>query len=144
VASATAAPLVNEGSTVALDGTGSSDPDGDPLTYQWTQTDGPTVPLTNATSAQASFVAPAVKRAGATLIFQLTVSDGLASASTSVTVSVADVNQPPSADAGPAQTVPEGTLVMLDGSGSRDPDGDLLTYQWTQTDGPAVPLDVTD
>ncbi len=40
-------------------------------------------------------------------------------------------NQAPVADAGSDRTVTTGTLVMLDGSGSSDPDGDPLTYQWT-------------
>lgn len=31
-----------------------------------------------------------------------------------------------------------GALVTLDGGGSRDPDGDPLTYRWTQTGGPSV------
>lgn len=78
------------------------------------------------------------------MTFRLSVSAGLASASTSVTVSVDDVNRLPIADAGLPQTVPEGTRVVLDGSASYDLDGDPLTYQWTQTAGPLVPLDVTD
>lgn len=49
-------------------------------------------------------------------------------------------NSIPVADAGPDQIgVPAGT-IRLDGSGSYDPDGDPLTYEWTQLAGPAVPL----
>jgi len=49
-------------------------------------------------------------------------------------------NAPPTADAGPDQGKNVSTLVTLDGSGSSDPDGDPLTYAWTQTDGSAVTI----
>ena len=45
-------------------------------------------------------------------------------------------NQPPVAEAGPTQAVSPGTLVELDGSGSRDPEGEDLTFRWEQTSGP--------
>lgn len=52
-----------------------------------------------------------------------------------------DVNRPPVADAGPAQTVatssPSGASVTLDGSGSSDPDGDALSYAWSGAFGAA-------
>jgi len=53
-------------------------------------------------------------------------------------------NEPPVAEAGPDQTVNEGELVTLSGSASVDPDDDPLTFQWTQSAGPAVTLDITD
>ena len=40
-------------------------------------------------------------------------------------------NTPPVADAGPDQTVQVTDTVQLDGSGSTDVDGDLLTFSWT-------------
>ena len=50
------------------------------------------------------------------------------------------INTPPSADAGTDQSVDEQTTIVLDGSGSRDVDGDSLTYSWTQTAGTSVVL----
>src|SRR5262249_4036570 len=44
------------------------------------------------------------------------------------------------ADAGPNQTVTGNVTVTLDGSRSYDPDGDPLTYQWTQESGPPVTI----
>ncbi len=46
----------------------------------------------------------------------------------------------PGADAGPNQSVASGASVTLDGSGSSDPLGHSLSYEWTQTAGPTVAL----
>ena len=47
---------------------------------------------------------------------------------------------PPTADAGPDQTVRTGRTVYLDGTGSFDPDGYSLTYSWSQILGRTVTL----
>jgi choice-of-anchor B domain-containing protein len=74
---------VNGGSNVTLDGSGSNDPDGDTLSYQWTQVTGTNVTLNNANTASASFTAPTVN-SDTLLRFDLTVSDsgGLSDTST--------------------------------------------------------------
>ena len=52
----------------------------------------------------------------------------------------AAVNERPVADAGPDQTVTEGVLVTLDGSGSTDTEGGALLYSWVQASGETVTL----
>ena len=46
-----------DGGTIVLDGSRSSDPDGDPITFAWEQEGGPAVPLSAPHAAQTSFVA---------------------------------------------------------------------------------------
>ena len=50
-----------EGSIVTLDGIGSSSPDGDPITYSWTQIC-TKVKLSDATITNPTFVAPTSRR----------------------------------------------------------------------------------
>lgn len=140
---------VNELDAVTLDGTLSSDPDNDSLTYSWTQLLGePAVTLSGVNTATPSFQAPALDLGGlpggTTLTFELTVNDGKVSSSSTVNVRVSNVNHAPLADAGNDQTVPSTTFVSLDGSNSADTDGDTLTYAWAQTGGPSVTLSGTD
>ncbi|MDE2691322.1 MAG: cadherin domain-containing protein [Acidobacteriota bacterium] len=131
---------VAPGARVELDGTGSSDPDGDELTFLWTQTGGEEVTLEGADRARPSFAAP---QAAGTLTFALVVNDGSAdSEPDTVTVSVS--RSMPVADAGEDLEVDPGALVELDGTGSSDPDGDELTFRWTQTGGDDVTLEGAD
>lgn len=136
--------VVNEETTVILDGSGSRDPDGKPLTYQWVQISGPQVSLDLTDPVHPTFTAPTVSLGGTTLTFQLTVSDGQFITSPDiVNISVKNVNHAPDPDAGTDQTVAEGTTVQLDASKSYDSDGDSLVYNWIQTAGPSVVLSST-
>ena len=135
----------DEGETVQLDGSGSSDPNGDRLTYLWVQTGGPDVTLSGDDGVRAEFVAPQVKSPQG-LVFELTVTDthGDEGGPARVTVTVQDSHSNlPVAVAGDDRPVGEGAPVTLDGSNSYDPNGDQLTYLWRQTAGSDVQLSNT-
>ena len=139
VSSAGTAQSVVAGTVVTLDGSASSDTDGDPLTFAWTLTFRPTgsaAVLAGASSAKPTFT-PDV---AGTYVATLVVSDGKASsaaATVPVTVTPAAANAAPLASAGAAQSAVAGSVVTLDGSGSSDANGDLLTFSWTMTSRPA-------
>jgi hypothetical protein len=81
-------------STVILDGSGSVEPNGDAMTYSWTQTSGTLVTLADAGTAKASFTTPP-DSAGTTLTFQLSVSDPTGATSVdSVNVIVTELKPP--------------------------------------------------
>ena len=133
----------DQGDPVTLDGTHSTDTDGSIASYLWEQIGGDIqVTLSDFTVIQPSFTAPiGVGSDGESLIFQLTVTDdrGLKSTDTCI-VNVTWDNTPPGADAGIDQDVDEGTTITLDGSNSYDPDGDDITYLWSQKSGTPVTL----
>lgn len=134
---------VAEGEAVTLDGSNSNDPDDGIARYQWEQTEGEAVELSDATVSQPSFTAPQVDADGASLGFALTVFDSLGQSDTdTVLVNVTDVlvNQAPVAVAGEGQEVTEGETVRLNGLDSFDPDGDPISFAWSQTSGTAVTL----
>lgn len=120
---------VAPGAAVVLDGSGSSDPDGQPLHYAWALLSRP--PASSATLTGADSVAPSfMPDVAGTYVAQLVVNDGFVDGAPD-TVRISTVNAPPSANAGPDQTVAAGATVQLDGSGSIDAEGAALTYRWT-------------
>ncbi len=139
---------VNAGSAVFLDGRASADPNGDPLTYHWTQTTGLAVALLGANTSTPTFSAPSGLNTSTDLIFTLIVNDGLFDSLTDlvkITVTPAGGNLAPVANAGSDQSVTQGVTVNLNGTASSDPNGDaLVSYYWTQTAGPSVTLSGTN
>jgi LmbE family N-acetylglucosaminyl deacetylase len=142
VARAGSDQIVAGGAPVGLNGSTSSDPDNDPLTYAWTQVAGTPVVLSSASTAMPTFVAPPALPGSQLLRFELVVTDGtLASVPDTVDVLIlGTVNQPPTANAGPDATVSAGSTVTLNGTGSTDPEGQAVTYEWSQTAGTPVAL----
>jgi hypothetical protein len=57
-----------------------------------------------------------------------------------IMVTFALANQPPRANAGADQTAQVKDTVILSAAGSFDPDDDIVSYSWNQTNGPAVTL----
>lgn len=122
------------GTTVNLNGIMSSSVNGHPLTYRWTLLSKPTGSafLLNPFSATPTFVADSVGTYAALLLVNNVIYD-----STPATVIITAVaapsisNTPPIANAGTDKNVLTGSIVSLDGSLSKDLNGDHLTYAWS-------------
>jgi PKD repeat protein len=133
-----AAPTANAGGpyegqpdvAVNFDGSGSSDPNGDALTYAWNFGDGAT---------GSGMTTSHVYGAENTYTATLTVTDTGAlsdSATVSVTIAIPPANRAPVADVGgPYNNIYSGAAYTFNGAGSSDPDGDTLTYAWDFGDG---------
>ncbi|MCA8949635.1 MAG: LamG domain-containing protein [Planctomycetes bacterium] len=134
--------IVNEGDTVRLDGRGSTDPENQTLTYSWRQISGPTVTLDDPTAARPRFTAPELLT-NTPIRFELTVSDGTNTSTDSVLVLVGADNDRPAVDAGADLSVGATQVVAL-GATASDPEGQGLTYIWTQVSGPKVTLTGAD
>ncbi len=128
--------LVDPAAQVVLDGSASTDPNGDKLSYHWTIPAGITV--ANADTAVISFVAtsPDVKTS---YKFILVVNDGLLNSNPdTVVVTVKAIYHKPTVNAGPDQTVNAAASVVLSGSYSADSTGFTPAYSWTVPNGITV------
>ena len=129
--------------SITLDGSASFDPEGDPITFQWTQIAGPAVSIAGATTSKAAFTAVEGQSYG----FRLTVTDDKGSSSVArvnVTVSrtppvriLRFVASPQQIRAGETSTltwaVENAEEVTIDGIGRVDPNGGSSNVAPTQT-----------
>lgn len=116
------------GEAVVLDGSHSTDADGDQLSYRWRFRSLPV--SSTAVLAGADGITPGfVIDVPGNFVVELVVNDGKVD-SDPETVQVSTLNSAPVARAGPDQSMPVGATVVLDGTASGDVDGDPVTYQW--------------
>lgn len=125
----TAPASAAEGVDVSFDASGSSDPDGTGITdYSWDFGDG---------TAGAGVTATHAFAAG-TFTVQLTVTDDAGDTNTAtadIMIIAAGQPVPPTANPGGPYVAPVDSPVTFDGSASTDPDGTIMTYSWTFSDG---------
>jgi hypothetical protein len=99
--------VVAAGASVSLDGSGSFDPDGTALRFQWRQIAGPQLTLSGESDAQPTLIVPAEVAIGTVLAFELKLSDGAStSVADAVSVRVAQASEPPPLDAGAPAEAP--------------------------------------
>lgn len=138
VANAGAHQTYEVGKTIRFDGSGSSDADGNALSYQWRIVSAPvgsTVEIQNATSV-ISTLSPDV---AGDYVVSLTVNDGVYDSSPS-SVILHRTNQAPIADAGRHLSGQIGQVIHLDGSASIDGDGDSIQPRWSIISKPKASL----
>jgi len=139
------------GQLMPLDASGSSDADGDPLLYQFSQISGTPVGGLDPSSSDSSYVLVMVPQVTVpeTAVFQVTVFDGRGGSATATAsvIFLENYSSPQAvAQASPA-TPPRGSVVTLDGSASTVTQGLSLTYKWQQLNSPPDPtvvLSATD
>jgi protocatechuate 3,4-dioxygenase beta subunit len=119
---------VEEGSSVQVDASGSSDPGDDSLSFAW-DLDGNGSFETPGVTATFNGVTPG------DYTIQVQVDDGDGGVTTdSASVTVTDINDPPVADIGDPYSGSEGTGIPLDATASSDSDGTIVAYAWDLDD----------
>lgn len=128
---------------VGLVGAKALDPEGQPLTYRWSDPNNAGLSFGAPDQPQTEVKWGAPPPPGTKAAARVTVCDPQNACTTADVIVDAGGsttgNRPPVAVA-TGVAVETGQPIILDGSGSSDPDGDPLTYQWTQLTGTPVQL----
>ncbi len=116
--------------TLKVDASPSHDPDGSIISYEWSLGDGH---IKRGMQVDETYDAPGW------YTIELRVTDNNL-ITTRLSKKILLGNASPIAEAGPNQSVQPGVTVTLDGSGSSDPDNNIVSYHWQQTGGPTITL----
>ncbi|MCF6281733.1 MAG: PKD domain-containing protein [Candidatus Polarisedimenticolaceae bacterium] len=115
------------GSPIVFSSTGSGDPDGTIVAYEWDFGDGTTGSGSNPTHTYAT-------QGTYNVTLMVTDNDG-AMASDSTTATIGTGNQAPVADASGPYSGTVDSAIQFNGAGSSDANGVIVTYEWTFGDG---------
>ena len=102
----------NAGEWVTLDGSGSSDPDGDHLSYTWIQRSGPATDLSGGDTARCGFTAPKSMTEAVAMAFELKVTDAKRESSSDTCIIMVN----------PLDQALNGGGSTIDGIGNRPPE----------------------
>ncbi len=127
---------VNENQLISLEGT-AQDSTGSVVSYEWQQTSGVEVELSDANTSTATFTAPEVDE-DQVVVFELVAKDneGLTGSDT-ISITIKNVLVEPSLTLTERVEANENTAVTLTGTAA-DENGSIVSYAWQQTDGESV------
>jgi len=129
---------IKVGDSVTLDGSFSIDRESSEMDFLWEQVSGPEIPLTDGHAKRISLnpSAPGI------YTFKLNVTDSAGQTDFTYVSFIADSNNAhvPHAFAGYDAISKPGEEVCLNGTLSYDEDGDILSYNWRQIEGPRVDI----
>jgi uncharacterized protein YkwD len=127
---------VEPGETAVLEG-GANDPDGNVVSYAWSQISGPGVDLVNADQLTVEFEAP--EQTGSIRLRLKVTDDGGATDQDDAIIEIVEptANKAPSVDAGPGRTLETNEVIEITGAAT-DSDGTIVSWYWEQLSG--VPL----
>ncbi len=118
IANAGTGQTVNAGDIVTLDGSKSTDPNNDPITYSWRQISGTPVTLDSANTAVVTFTAPEDISKDAVLRFELNVTDAKNSSNDAfVAVTVTHIPLPPPKSSSPPPVNIDSSKIIFNDKG---------------------------